>query len=159
MSPADYLDYRSSSSFDGLAAVSRNPVRLTGDGTPEQAQAAQVSGNFFSRAWRERDRRPHISARRRRARPARAGGRKRSAVGASIWPRGGLIGRTITISDQPVEVVGVMPASFRFEERVDIWLLGDRGLPRFTSIQNLAQNRDVHMLTVVGRLSAGRIAV
>src|SRR5829696_7427746 len=48
MSPADYLDYRNSTSFDGLASVSRNPVRLSGDGTPEQAPAAQVSGNFFS---------------------------------------------------------------------------------------------------------------
>ena len=48
LSPADYLDYRSSTSFEGLAAVSMNPVRLTGDGTPEQALAAQVSGNFFS---------------------------------------------------------------------------------------------------------------
>ena len=48
LSPADYLDYRSSTSFAGLAAVSMNPVRLTGDGTPEQALAAQVSGNFFS---------------------------------------------------------------------------------------------------------------
>ena len=38
---------------------------------------------------------------------------------------------------------------------VDLWLLGDRGLPRFTSIQNLAQNRDVHILTVVGSLREG----
>jgi len=44
LSPADYLDYRSSASFEGLAAVSVNPVRLTGDGTPEQALAAQVIG-------------------------------------------------------------------------------------------------------------------
>ncbi len=58
----------------------------------------------------------------------------------------------MTISDQPVEVVGIAPASFRFEDEVDIWLLGDRGVPRFSSIPNLAQNRDVHILTVIGRL-------
>ena len=152
LSPADYLDYRNSSSFDGLASVSRNPVRLTGDGTPEQAPAAQVSGNFFAvlgvnaiagRTFLPADDAP--------GRPAQA------IVSEALWERrygraAGLVGRTITVSDQPVEVVGVMPASFRFEERVDIWLLGDRGLPRFTSIQNLPQNRDVHILTVVGRL-------
>jgi hypothetical protein len=48
LAPADYLEYRNSTSFEGLAAVSTNPVRLTGDGPPEQALAAQVSGNFFS---------------------------------------------------------------------------------------------------------------
>ena len=152
LSPADFLDYRSSSSFDGLAAISRNPVRLTGGGTPEQVPAAQVSGNFFSvlgvtalagRTFLPSDDAP--------GRPAQA------VVSEGLWERRygrdpGLIGRPITVSDQPVEVVGVMPSSFRFEDRVDVWLLGDRGLPRFTSIQNLPQNRDVHILTVVGRL-------
>ena len=75
----------------------------------------------------------------------------------ALWARrygraGNLIGRAITVSDQPVEVVGIAPAGFRFEDKVEIWLLGDRGLPRFTSIGNLPQNRDVHILTAVGRL-------
>src|SRR5687767_5823831 len=49
LSPADYVDYRASStSFEGLAAISTSQVRLTGDGTPELVSAAQVSGNFFS---------------------------------------------------------------------------------------------------------------
>src|SRR5918993_140697 len=151
-SPADYLDYRPSKSFEGLAAISTNPVRLTGDGTPEQAAAAQVSGNFFSvlgvnaiagRTFLPTDDAP--------GQPAQA------VISEALWERrhgraANLIGRTITVSDQPVEVVGVAPASFRFETPVDIWLLGDRGLPRFTSIQNLTENRDVHILTVVGRL-------
>lgn len=153
LSPGDYLDYRSgSTSFDGLASVSLNPVRLTGDGTPEQAAAAQVSGNFFSvlgvNAMAGRTFLPADDA---PGRPAQA------VISEALWERrygrdAGLIGRTITVSDQPVEVVGVVPASFRFEEPVDVWLLGDRGVPRFTSLQNLAENRDVHILTVVGRL-------
>jgi putative ABC transport system permease protein len=152
VSPADYLDYRNSTSFEGLAAVSVNPVRLTGDGMPEQALAAQVSGNFFSvlgvnavagRVFVPADDAP--------------GQQAQAVVSESLWRRryggaAGLIGRAITVSDQPVQVVGVAPAAFRFEETVDIWLLGDRGLPRFTSIPNLAQNRDVHTLTVVGKL-------
>ena len=155
VSPADYLEYRNGASFEGLAAVSVNPVRLTGDGMPEQARAAQVSGNFFTvlgvnaiagRVFVPADDAP--------GRPAQA------VVSESLWKRrygaaANLIGRTVTVSDQPVEVVGIAPAEFRFEDAVDIWLLGDRGLPRFTSIQNLAQNRDVHILTVVGRLRHG----
>ncbi|RPI57061.1 MAG: ABC transporter permease [Acidobacteria bacterium] len=155
LSPADFLDYRSSASFEGLAAISTNAVRLTGDGAPEQAVAAQVSGNFFSllgvnaivgRTFLPADDEP--------GQPAQA------VLSESLWQRryGGspdLVGRAITVSDQLVEVVGIVPGDFRFEQPVDLWLLGDRGLPRFTSIQNLPQNRDVHILTVVGRLRHG----
>ena len=152
LSPADYVDYRSSSSFDGLAAVSTNPARLTGDGTPEQVLAAQVSGNLFSvLGVNAIAGRMFVPADDASVQPAQA------VVSEPLWERrygrdAALIGRTITVSDQPVEVVGIAPAGFRFEERVDVWLLGDRGLPRFTSIPNLAGNRDVHILTVVGRL-------
>ncbi|HEY0284727.1 MAG TPA: ABC transporter permease, partial [Vicinamibacterales bacterium] len=122
LSPADYLDYRASTSFEGLAAVSMNPVRLTGDGTPQQALAAQVSGNFFrvlgvnaiaGRTFLPADDAP--------GQPAQA------VVSEALWERrygraADLVGRTVTVSDQPVEVVGIAPAGFHFEERVDLWL-------------------------------------
>jgi putative ABC transport system permease protein len=152
LSPADYLEYRKSTSFEGLAAVSTNPVRLTGDGPPEQALAAQVSGNFFSvLGVNAVAGRTFVPADDTSSRPAQA------VISDALWERrygrsAALIGRPITVSDQPVEVIGIMPASFRFEDAVDVWLLGDRGVPRFTSIPNLAQSRDVHILTVVGRL-------
>lgn len=155
LSPADFLDYRGASGFEGLAAVSTNSMRLTGDGSPELVPGAQVSGNFFSllgvnalagRMFVPADDAP--------GQPAQA------VVSEALWERrygraANLIGRTIAVSDQPVEVVGIAPAGFRFENRTEIWLLGDRGLPRFSSIGNLHQNRDVHMLTAVGRLREG----
>ena len=153
--PADFLEYRKAASFEGLAAVATSAVRLTGDGVPEQAQAAQVSGNFFTllgvnaiagRTFLPTDDRP--------GQPAQA------VLGEALWrrrygARPDLIGRAITVSDQPVEVVGVVPASFRFEQNADLWLLGDRGIPRFTSIPNLAESRDVRIVTVVARLRDG----
>ena len=152
LSPADFLDFRAASSFEALAAVSTNSMRLTGDSAPELVQGAQVSGNFFSllgvnalagRLFLPSDDAP--------GRPAQA------VVSEALWERrysraATLIGRAITVSDQQVEVVGIVPAGFRFENKIEIWLLGDRGLPRFSSIGNLQQNRDVHMLTAVGRL-------
>jgi putative ABC transport system permease protein len=155
LSPGDFLDYRSSSSFEGLAAVSTGSMRLTGDGPPEQTRASQVSGNFFSvlgvgasagRTFLPADDAPGT--------PALA------VLSESLWQRRygrspEIIGRTITVSEQPVEVVGVVPAGFRFETGADLWLLGDRGVPRFSSIPSLTQNRDVHILTVVGRLRQG----
>src|SRR5688572_15924700 len=152
LSPGDFLDFRTASSFEGLAAVSTNSMRLTGDGTPELVLGAQVSGNFFSllgvKALAGRMFLPADDA---PGRPAQA------VLSEELWERrygraGSLIGRAITVSDQQVEVVGIAPAGFRFEGKVEIWLLGDRGLPRFSSIGNLPANRDVHMLTAVGRL-------
>ena len=155
LTPAGFLDYRRNASFEGLAAISRNAVRLTGDGAPEQVEAAQVSGNFFAllgvtaiagRMFLPADDAP--------GRPAQA------VVSESLWrrrygSRADFVGRTITVSDNTVEVVGIAPADFYFERRADVWLLGDRGVPRFTSIRNIAQNRDVHILTVVGKLKDG----
>ena len=155
LSPADFLDYRGASSFEGLASISTNSMRLTGDGTPELVPGAQVSGNFFSLLGVDAlAGRMFVPADDAPGRPAQA------IVSEALWARrygraSNLIGRTITVSDQPVEVIGIAPAGFRFEDKTEIWLLGDRGLPRFSSIGNLHQNRDVHMLTAVGRLREG----
>ncbi len=156
LSPGDYVDYRSATaSFEGLAAISTGPMRLTGDGSPEQVPAAQVSGNFFSvlgvRAIAGRLFLPADDA------PGRAA---QAVLTEALWQRrygrrADLIGRTITVSDQPVEVVGIAPSTFRFEGNVELWLLGDRGVPRFTQIPNLVQSRDVHILTAIGRLREG----
>jgi hypothetical protein len=130
LSPGDYLDYRGNASFEGLASITAAPVRLTGDGPPEQAAGAQVSGNFFSvlgataitgRMFGPADDAP--------GQPAQA------VISDALWQRrygrsSDVVGRTVTVSDQPVEIVGVVPAGFRFEDRVDIWVLGDRGGPR-----------------------------
>ena len=138
LSPADYLDYpqqhelrRTRRSFDESGEADRR----------RNARAGPCSTGvrkFFQRARRERHRRASISARRRYpGQPAQA------VVSEPLWDRrygraADLVGRTITVSDQLVEVVGIAPAGFQFEEKVDIWLLGDRGVPRFTSIPNLA---------------------
>ena len=152
LSPGDFLDFRTASSFEALAAVSTNSMRLTGDGTPELVQGAQVSGNFFSllgvNALAGRMFLPADDA---------PGSPAQAVVSEALWERrygraANLVGRPITVSDQQVEVVGIAPAGFRFEDKVEIWLLGDRGIPRFTSLGNLRENRDVHMLTAVGRL-------
>ena len=155
LSPGDYLDYRTSPAFEGMASMSTARMPLTGDGTPEPVRVSQVSGNFFTvlgvgaiagRMLLPADDAPGAAA--------------QAVLSESLWRRryggsAGVIGRTITVSDHPVEVVGVAPAGFRFDTEVDMWLLGDRGVPRISSIPNLTQNRDVHILTVVGRLREG----
>src|SRR5262249_4815996 len=59
----------------------------------------------------------------------------------------GIIGKTITLNGQGHQVVGVMPAEFRYPEGQQAWL---------PMAINLAQwNRRAHLLDVVGRLKDG----
>jgi predicted permease len=156
-SPADFLDYRRDArAFDGMAAVRGSSMSLTGAGDPEQLQVQSVSGNFFTllgvRAIVGRT-----------FEPADDGPEDRGAVMLSegLWKRrfGGrtdVIGSQITLSDRRVEIVGVMPESFRFESPADAWLLGRRGVPHMSNmLGDLTTNRDVHIVTVIGRLREG----
>ena len=152
LSPADFLDYRSSSSFEGMAAVSTNPMRLTGDGTPEPCMARRSRGIFSpvlgvdaiaGRTFLPADDAP--------GRPAQA------VLSEALWERRyGRAGWPDRAHDNGVGSSGRgrrhSAGRFPVRNRVDMWLLGDRGVPRFSSIPNLPQNRDVHILTVVGRL-------
>ncbi len=97
-----------------LVAVSPSDVALTGAGTPEALQGARVSPGFFKLLGTE----PLLG---RTFRPDEDDlGRARVAVLTyGFWQRryGGdpaVLGRTLTLDDEPVEIVGVLPSSFRF---------------------------------------------
>jgi predicted permease len=78
----------------------------------------------------------------------------------------GIVGRKLTVSEQPVTVIGVMPADFHFPLKSmlgpsgfspsvepDAWLPIDMAGPQF--VQNGAPVRVPHYLSVVGRLAPG----
>jgi putative ABC transport system permease protein len=156
-SPADFLDYRREArTFDGMAAVMSTSMSLTGDGEPEQLRVQSVSGTFF----------PLLGVKAMAGRTfvaADDGPEERGAVMLSegLWKRryGGradAIGRVITLSDRRVEIVGIVPETFRFDVPADAWLLGRRGVPHASNmLGDLTTNRDVHIVTVVGRLRQG----
>jgi predicted permease len=157
LSPGNFLDLRSAKSFEGVTAYAWDSYSLTGEGgPPEQLRTRTVSGNFFTllgvnpragRTFRPDEDAPGTPA--------------RVVLSEGLWQRRfggdpGAIGRTITLAGRPVEIVGVMPADFGFDSPVDLWLLGDRGVLRFTGIPgDLPTNRDVHIMNVVGRLRPG----
>jgi putative ABC transport system permease protein len=155
-SPGNFLDMRSARLLEGVTAAVGDSFNLTGDGPPEQLRAQTVAGNFFTllgasplvgRTFRPDEDAPGTPA--------------RVVLSEGLWQRRfggdrGVLGRMLTLAGQPVEVVGVMPASFAFDTPADIWLLGDRGVPRFTNIPgDMTQNRDVRFLTVIARLKPG----
>jgi predicted permease len=157
LAPANFLDLRSAKAFEEVAALAWDSYSLTGDGSaPEQLRTQTVSGNFFTLLGAN-----PLAGRTFRPDEDAAGTPARVVLSEGLWQRrfGGdraVLGRTITLAGRPVEVVGVMPAGFVYDTPVDIWLLGDRGVLRFTGIPgDLPTNRDVHIMSVVGRLRPG----
>jgi putative ABC transport system permease protein len=131
VNPANWIDWqRESLTFEAFAAWSdRFPVSLIGQGEPERLQREVVSYEFFpligvkpllGRVFTPDDDRPQVP-------PA-------AVLSYSLWQRKfagdpGIIGKAIDLEGTQTEVVGVMPAGFRFLSRnTDLWQ--PFGLPR-----------------------------
>jgi putative ABC transport system permease protein len=100
---------RACTACEGVAAIKRSAVTLTGRGDPQRVGAARVSANLFAvlgvapalgRGFREEEDRP--------------GAARVVVLSDAFWRRqfGGdpsVVGRTVTLNDAPFEVVGVLP--------------------------------------------------
>jgi putative ABC transport system permease protein len=123
VSPANWLDWQRDSRTLGQLAIWRSStVTLTGVGSPVRLNTQIVSGEFFpllgvgallGRAFSMDDDIPN--------------GPRRTVLSHHLWQGrfGGdpnIVGRIIQLSDQPAEVIGVMPAGFRFiDSDNDLW--------------------------------------
>ncbi|HTG32997.1 MAG TPA: ABC transporter permease [Thermoanaerobaculia bacterium] len=149
VSPANFVDWRhQNQAFRTLAAFVTGTASLSGNGEPQRAQVAYVSGDFFpglgvgprlGRALTLQDDLP--------------GAKQVTVLSARLWKSAyggdpGILGRVLDIDGQPYEVVGVMPASFRFPDTTDLWLTMNLG-------PEAAGLRDSHYLQVVGVLRPG----
>ena len=157
LSPGDFVDFRRESrSFEGLAAIRTASMSLTGGGDPEQISVNSVSGNFLTLLGARA-----IAGRTFLPEDDEQGQWDRVVLSEGLWRRryGGradMVGATVTLAGTPMEVVGVLPSSFRFERPADVWLLGRRGVPRSGSMPgDISTNRDVHILQVIGKLAPG----
>ena len=123
VSPANWLDWqRDSRTIERFAAWRQTPLTMTGVGDPVQLSTQVVSADFFpvlgvapllGRTISEADDKPNA--------PLVA------VLSHRLWQQRfggdpGVIGRIIQLNERPVEVVGVMPASFRFlYPENDLW--------------------------------------
>ena len=123
VSPANWLDWqRESRTIQGFAAWRTTAFTLTGVGEPARVNAQLVSSEFFpllgvqpllGRTVSEQDDRPNA--------PLVA------VLSYELWQRRfagdpAAIGRVVQFSDRPVEIIGVMPAGFRFVyQDNDVW--------------------------------------
>jgi putative ABC transport system permease protein len=151
VSPANWLDWqRQSRTVATFAAWRSSAFTLTGVGEPVRVNAQLVSSEFFpllgvapllGRTIAERDDRPN-------APPV-------AVVSYELWQRRfagdpSTIGRVVQFSDRPVEIIGIMPAAFRFMyQDNDVWAPG--ALDRNQNWRETAGR----FLRVVARLQRG----
>jgi predicted permease len=154
VAPANFLDWRRGArSFTGLAAFSEGAATLTGGDAPERLATVSVSTNFFDilgvgasvgRALSTTD--------------AAAGADPVVVLSDDLWRRryGGdvaIVGQRIALDGRAHRVAGVMPRGFRFPETADLWSAASRDIPELPGFPgDIAASRDVHYLSVVGRL-------
>ncbi|HKQ73275.1 MAG TPA: ABC transporter permease [Blastocatellia bacterium] len=147
VSPADFRDWKARNQvFANMAALTDIALDLTEGDEPERVAVGQVSASFFDtlgvpaalgRGFLAEDEQP---------------GRNRVVImNHELWLRRfgadrSVIGRTISLSGSPFEVVGVLPPSFRFpNEELALWI------PLDPSAQGM-QTRVNHFLSVFARI-------
>ncbi|TMB31185.1 MAG: FtsX-like permease family protein [Deltaproteobacteria bacterium] len=151
---ADFLAWQSEAmGFDRMAAVSARGFNLLGGDRPERIEGAIVSAGFFSLLGVA----PLVG---RAFTPGLAGPRA-ALLSESLWRArfGGetsAVGRTISLDGEPVEVMGVMPASFRYPATAELWLSARTRVPEHPTYPiDPETDRGRHYLTVLGRLRPG----
>jgi len=146
----DFLDWRERQRvFDSLAGYGQNQVLLRGAGAPELLPSAAVTDNFFQTIGVQ-----PIMGRDFRAGEDLAAAPRMVLLSYGWWQRhfGGkdVIGQMLNIDDQPNTIIGVLPADFHFAPvgDPDVW-------ETLHATGGLLQRRNLHWLSVVGRLKPG----
>lgn len=118
----NFLDWqRRQNAFTGLAAFRMEAWNITGNGSPERVDGLQASANLFSILGVH-----PIHGRSFTPREDALGGERVVLLSEGLWRRrfGGdpaVLTRTISLNGEPYSVIGIMPASLQFPQRVELW--------------------------------------
>ncbi|HKW49248.1 MAG TPA: ABC transporter permease [Gemmatimonadaceae bacterium] len=144
----NYLDWRDQArSFTGVAAWSGRSVAITEGTDPARLSGELITANLF----------PLLGIRPQLGRLFRededvVGAPGVALLGDAAWKRlydgdPSVVGRVISINNEPHTVVGIMPPDFKFPDRGEIWL------PMAPLLH--AEHRDWRSLDLIGRLKSG----
>jgi putative ABC transport system permease protein len=145
----DFRDWRESGLFERLAAVSQEQLVLTGGAVVERLSGARTTADFFPVFGLP----PILGAIPREE--WESPGARLAILSHALWITrfGGdphVLGRAVTLDDEPYTVAAVMPPQLDFPPRVAVWLPLDVRSP-----DSGAEVRAGRFLEVVGRLRPG----
>lgn len=150
-SGGDFLEFqRESKSLDGLTSYFMSTANLAGVGAPQRVIIARVSWNFFDVLGV----RPAIG-RDFDAAEDKHGAAEVALVSQGAWRRlfgsdPAVVGTTIRMDRQSVQIIGVMPEGQRYPNNAEFWL------PAKHDPEMMADdNRGASWLRLVGRLGPG----
>src|SRR5215510_4494719 len=157
-SPAEFLDYQTQNqSFTEMAAHRAMSFSLTGQGEPEQLNGLIVSANFFSLLGVPTER-----GRVFQPEDGRAGAARVAIISHDFWQKrfGGasnVIGSSLTLSGEPVTLIGVMPPGFQDTSQSNerqIWVNPRKIVPDWLPISTVDTPaiRNTGFLRVIARL-------
>lgn len=150
VSPPDFTDWRRDNAvFSELAAYDNDSYALTGAGAAEQLPTAEVTGGFFKVMAT-----PPLLGRAITTDDDPMGSRDVVVLSHALWVRrfgaaSTIIGQQLMLDGVSREVIGVMPASFVFPLRAELWV------PLRFSARDLETQRGAHYIQVIGRLKPG----
>jgi putative ABC transport system permease protein len=149
-SPANFYDWKAGqTSFEEMGAYNWNTYNLTGGDMPEQIVGNPVTGGLFATL-----RAKPLHGRVITAEDDREGAERVVVISHKLWQRRfgadpSVVGRQITLSDQPTTVIGVMGPDFEFPNGYpELWT------PMQLTAQR-AQSRGAHYLYTRARLKPG----
>jgi predicted permease len=159
VAPANFVDWRRELTdvVSSMAAFDSLSVSLTGQGAAERLRAVSASGSFFTT----------LGQRTAEGRPLEARDDEPSAPCVAVLAHGlrvrrfgnaPVVGTALVLDGRPCTVVGVLPQTFQFplQARAEVWLNGDRGVPRsFPFPGDVTTVRDAHLVFVVARRRDG----
>ena len=161
-SAADFLDYQAQNqSFQQVATIRRLSFNLSGQGIAERIPGMVATPNFFSLL------RVHpILGRDFLLEEGAFGAPRRALLSFGFWQSHfasdrNVVGRRLTLDNQPVQIIGVLPANFRYGGTdVLLWVNPVNVVPEVFSTfpdweKNIRNNRETHYLSIVGRLKPG----
>lgn len=158
--PADFLDIeRDATAFVSMAGFREDIVDLTGFGDPVRVPGVQTTSAFFEvlgvqplvgRTFQSGSDRP---------------GAMLVVIGEGLWQRqfGGradVVGEHVGINGTPMEIVGVVPESFRHPLAADVWTLSPLEVPTSPiPVEDPLAERDLQYFSTIARLAPGATVV
>lgn len=157
-SPRDFLDMKEASrSFEYMVGYRGHSVSYSGAERPERIEAQNVTPDFFQAfgvepvVGRFFDPVPEVEPEGKVVVLSHASWQTRFGGDTSV------LGRALTLNGEPHTVVGVAPASFEFEDGVEMWIRSYRDWvpePPVDIGEDLASIRGLGYFSVLGRLAA-----